>query len=215
MVLGSMARREPLPASDVDTAVLWSTLDGRTEGRTDGRSDGHHDSEGVSDSDRADRIRGNARTVLDRMERCGLRWIGNPTSDGALLLSCVIADSRPITRPTLGRAITDTLAATTQSLDFRDGLLRFATASQPPVGFVRDFVVEHSGEYRGGFDLKRGGLLPVTALARWRRLDLGDPGRARSAGPSASARVLPRGVHDSDHRAPHLAAAAHDPSVSP
>jgi len=45
---------------------------------------------------------------------------------------------------------------------------------RPPVGFVRDFVVEHSGEHRGGLDLKRGGLMPVSALARWLAIATGD-----------------------------------------
>lgn len=180
MVLGSLARREPLPASDVDTAIMWVTAPGH--------------------QDPADLLRARASDILDLMERCGLRrcpdganadnplfsrsratwiasagkWVSNPSQDGALLLSSIIADSRPITRPVLGRAITDTLKATTQTLDFRDSLLRFITAARPPVGFVRDFVVEHSGEHRGGFDLKRGGLRPITSLARGLALVSGD-----------------------------------------
>jgi len=45
---------------------------------------------------------------------------------------------------------------------------------RPPIGFVRDFVVHHSGEHRGQLDLKPGGLTPVVALARWIAIAAGD-----------------------------------------
>src|SRR6185437_1996 len=37
----------------------------------------------------------------------------------------------------------------------------------PPTGFLRDLVVEHSGEHKGRLDLKHGGMLPIVDLARW------------------------------------------------
>jgi CBS domain-containing protein len=46
-------------------------------------------------------------------------------------------------------------------------LARFALSFRPPTGFLRDFVVEHSGERRGQLDLKHGGLIPIVDLARW------------------------------------------------
>jgi CBS domain-containing protein len=46
-------------------------------------------------------------------------------------------------------------------------LLRLALASKPPTGFLRDIVVEHSGEHRGTFDIKQGGLLPIVGIARY------------------------------------------------
>jgi CBS domain-containing protein len=51
---------------------------------------------------------------------------------------------------------------------------RFALSARPPSGFIRDFVVEHSGENRGELNLKRGGLLPISALARWLAIAIGD-----------------------------------------
>jgi CBS domain-containing protein len=44
---------------------------------------------------------------------------------------------------------------------------RFALVQRPPTGFFRGLVVEHSGEHRGRLDLKRGGMIPIAALARW------------------------------------------------
>ena len=52
-------------------------------------------------------------------------------------------------------------------------LLRLALASKPPTGFLRDIVVEHSGEHAGHFDIKHGGLLPVVNVARYAGLAAG------------------------------------------
>jgi CBS domain-containing protein len=46
-------------------------------------------------------------------------------------------------------------------------LARFALSFRPPTGFLRDFVVEHSGERRGQLDIKHGGMIPIVDLARW------------------------------------------------
>jgi CBS domain-containing protein len=46
-------------------------------------------------------------------------------------------------------------------------LARFALSFRPPTGFLREFVVEHSGERRGQLDLKHGGIIPIVDLARW------------------------------------------------
>ena len=196
LVQGSLARREPLPASDVDTALVWA--DTTTTGR------------------RAEAAREYAATILEQFERCGLqkcpnganadnplfsrsasewatstaRWISSPLAEGTLLLSSIVADNRPLTNAGLGRVISDTVRSTAQSMTFRERQLRFAVANKPPVGFVREFVTDHRGEHKGGFDLKRGGLVPITALARWMGFVVGDVsggtidriGRGRSAG---------------------------------
>jgi CBS domain-containing protein len=52
-------------------------------------------------------------------------------------------------------------------------MLRLALAHKPPVGFLRDFVVERSGEHRGRLDIKQRGLLPVTTIARYASLAAG------------------------------------------
>jgi len=180
LVLGSLARREPLPASDVDTALVW-------EG-------------GRGTSSDADAARQHASTVLERLTDCGFRkcdnganadnslfsksaaqwaknarrWILNPDANGALLLSSILADSRPVTNIAVGKAVTDSIRATAQSLDFRETMLRYAIATKPPFGFVRDFVTDYRGQHRGGFDLKSGGLQPIVAMARWTGLVTGD-----------------------------------------
>jgi CBS domain-containing protein len=44
---------------------------------------------------------------------------------------------------------------------------RVATTLRPPTGFVRDLVIESSGEHAGTVDLKRGGAAPVVAVGRY------------------------------------------------
>lgn len=178
LLLGSLARREPLPQSDVDTGLVWET-DNETDPVL---------------------IRGWAARVLDNMERCGFErcvdganatnplfgrsrssaiaaatsWINNPSQEKALLMASMIADSRPITGIALGRSVSDAMLATTRSRTFLSGLLRFTLARRPPVGFVRDFVVEHSGAHKGRLDLKADGLVPIASLGRWIAIVTGD-----------------------------------------
>jgi CBS domain-containing protein len=180
MLLGSVARREPLPRSDVDTSIVWEDLPG---GPAPAR-----------------KLQVWAGRVLDNMERCGLQrcsdganatnplfaqsrsdasalatsWITNPTQANALLLSSMIADSRPVTALPLGRAVSDAMMATTRSRDYLSALLRYTISARPPLGFVRNFVVEHSGDQRGRLNLKAGGLVPIASLGRWIAVVTGD-----------------------------------------
>lgn len=180
MLLGSVARREPLPRSDVDTALVWQDLpDAPSPAR---------------------KLRRWAGRVLDNMERCGLSrcadganatnplfarsqsdaiatatsWITDHTQDNALLLSSMIADSRPITGVPLGRAVSDSMLATTRGRDYLSRMLKYAVNTRPPVGFVRGLVVEHSGAHRGHLNLKAGGLVPIASLGRWMAIVTGD-----------------------------------------
>ena len=181
VLLGSLARREPLPLSDVDTALVWVDPP-------------------APDPDPAEAIRAAAGEVLCELQRCGLTlcanganadnpvfsrsrsgwataaraWQHDPTQENALLLSAMVADSRPVTNLPLGRALTEQICSHTRTTHFLRALLDEALGWRPPTGFVRDFVVAHSGEHRGQLELKSGGLVPVVALARWIAIVSGD-----------------------------------------
>lgn len=183
VVLGSLARQEPLPLSDVDTALVWADPP-----------------QGGAAPDPAGDIRAEAREVLRVLQRCGFTlcanganahnpvfsrarsgwiaaargWQHHPTQDNALLLSAMVADSRPLTDPELGDALTLSIRSHTRTSQFLRALLDEALSWRPPTGFIRDFVVHHSGEHRGQLDLKPGGLTPVVALARWIAIAAGD-----------------------------------------
>ncbi len=175
--LGSLARREAVPSSDVDSALAW---------------DGEVPTGAAPDV--ADYLGRVTRAVDDGLRACGMppdahgasaanpifarslaSWhraarslSEDPTQEKALILVSVLADSRPVWSPGpwAGQALW-------QERVYPDhpGLLRllarFALSFRPPTGFLREFVVEHSGERRGQLDIKHGGLIPIVDLARW------------------------------------------------
>ena len=223
--LGSLARRETVPSSDVDSALAW-------QDSGDGRA-------------AADYLARVARAVDGGLRACGLQpdehgasasnplfarplssWRAaardlseDPTREKALILVSVISDSRPLwgCGPGAGTGTTGMRGAGTGAADMRGAgtgsaggtgaegagqtgagqasegeddagagvsvadtlwqarghpdllrlLARFALQFRPPTGFLRDFVVEHSGERRGQLDIKHGGMIPIVDLARW------------------------------------------------
>jgi CBS domain-containing protein len=175
LVLGSLARREPLPFSDVDTAVVWRD----------------HAREGDRDVHRI--VTAAAESVIQRFEMCGLRrcpdganatnplfnrslddwieaarrWIREPDQQGSLLLSAMVTDCRPVTDLALGRSLVDEVDHIATTKRFLKRMLDAALGRRPPTGFVRDFVVDDDGAHRGQLDLKKGGLGPVVAIGRW------------------------------------------------
>ncbi len=183
LVLGSLARSEPLPGSDVDTAIVWAPRAGAA-------------SEATGD----DMLRAAERVLAD-VERCGLRrcadganatepgfnrpsvdwlaavrrWIDDPHAQGALLLSAMVADSRPITGLALGRSVNDAIERQARSRVFLDRMRAEALAVRPPSGFVRGFVVEANGRHRGQLDLKKRGIGPIVAIGRLVAIATGSP----------------------------------------
>lgn len=182
LLLGSTARREPLPSSDLNTAITWE----------DSAHEGH---------DAAyKRARSHARRVLDELERCGLArcpsganatdprfcrsaqgwrrasndWQRRPLTQDPMLLTAVLADARPIAGSVRGRGVDAPTQNGRPSVDLLAALLGWAVSLKPPQGFVRDIVVEHSGEHRDGLDLKRSGLAPIAALGQWIAVATGD-----------------------------------------
>lgn len=173
LALGSQARREALPSSDVDSAIVWF---------------GAPDDDGVKS-----RLHEIASTTVERMEACGLHadahgatasdprfvrsltsweravrsWISDPTQEKALVLVSVLVDSRPVWGLHTGTPIADGFRLAPSNRALLRLLARFALSHRPPTGFFRGLVVEPTGEHRGQLDLKHGGVLPIVDLARW------------------------------------------------
>jgi len=172
LALGSQSRREALPSSDVDSAIVWF---GGEEKRV-------HEP-----------LLELGRAVLDGLRRCGLRpdshgaaasdplfvrsleswqrlarsWISDPTQEQALILSSVLVDSRPVWGVHTGTPVSDTFRLAPSSPALLRMLAQFALSHRAPTGFLRGLVVEHNGEHRGRLDLKHGGVIPIADLARW------------------------------------------------
>lgn len=173
LALGSQARREALPSSDVDSAIVWF---------------GGGESEQLRES-----LVGLSAGVLAGLQRCGLRpdehgatatdplfvrsleswqrlarsWISEPTQEQALILSSVLVDSRPVWGVHTGTPVSDTFRLAPSSPALLRLLAHFALSHRTPTGFMRGLVVEHTGEHRGRLDLKHGGIVPIVDLARW------------------------------------------------
>jgi CBS domain-containing protein len=174
--LGSLARREAVPSSDVDSALSWP--DGADQ--TDARRYVARVADAVENGLRAcgrqpDAHGATASNPLFARPvsawRAASRKLGeDPTREQSIIGVSVIVDSRPAWPPGgagerlwEGRAQPDLLRL----------LARLALSFRPPTGFLRDFVVEHSGERKGHLDIKHGGLIPIVDLARWAGMGAG------------------------------------------
>ena len=178
--LGSLARREAVPSSDVDSALAWDSAEegdgseaaGYLARVTRAVDEGLRACGIAPDAHGASAANPVFARSLASWHRAARSLAEDPTHDKALILVSVLADSRPVWS---SGASSGGIAAggLWEGRPYPDqaGLLRmlarFALSFRPPTGFLRDFVVEHSGERRGQLDLKHGGLIPIVDLARW------------------------------------------------
>jgi CBS domain-containing protein len=205
LALGSQARREALPSSDVDSAIVWFDPAAPSEGGTRAPA--------PSEDETRAHLLGLAREVTGGLRACGLRmdengvnadsapfvrsvsswqhvarsWMEDPTQEKALILSSVIVDSRPVWGVHTGSPVAETFRLAASYPRLLRMLARFALSHRPPTRRFRGLVVEHDGEHRGRVDLKYGGLVPILDLARWGAMSAGvtsatTPQRLRAAG---------------------------------
>jgi CBS domain-containing protein len=190
LALGSIARREAVPSSDIDSALVWYS---------------------DSDEPRAE-LTALASQVMDGLAACGFKadpkgaiasrplfarshaawraavasWLGDPTQEKALILVSLVVDGRPVWGIRTGPPVPDAFKEARSRPELLHLLAQFALSHRPPTGFLRGLVVEDSGEHRGRLDLKRGGIVPIADLARWAALAAGvthasTPARLRAA----------------------------------
>ncbi|MCU0266356.1 MAG: DUF294 nucleotidyltransferase-like domain-containing protein [Actinomycetia bacterium] len=172
LVLGSTARREASLSSDVDTALVWD-------------GDDH-------DPDLRSWFAELAATVHSGLRRCGVRiddhgvsaddarfarsldawraaldaWRREPAEGQAVIYLSALADAVPAWGGAPWPALREAIRAARADPAVRRLCARAALVRRPPTGFVRDLVVEHSGEHRGRLDVSRGGITLIVDLAR-------------------------------------------------
>jgi CBS domain-containing protein len=172
--LGSYGRREPVPSSDVDSALAW-------------------------EGDAPPVLTALARTVVDDLAGCGFaadahaanaanplfarsasdwratiaHWLEHPGEDKVLIAVSLLADGRVVAGHGPPPEVLDALEDGRRHPPLLRLLQRLALAQRPPTGFLRDIVVEHGGEHAGHFNIKRGGLLPIVDIARYAGLAAG------------------------------------------
>jgi CBS domain-containing protein len=172
LALGSFGRREAVPSSDIDSGMVWADPAG---------------------SDAADYMHRLAGDVVDDLASMGWepdphgvtatgvmsassigdwraavrKWLEPPTSEEELVAISIVLDARTIYGPGQGLDVPSLMRDAHPRPALLRLLLRSALASKPPTGFLKDIVVEHSGEHAGHFDIKHGGLLPIVNIARY------------------------------------------------
>jgi CBS domain-containing protein len=179
LALGSHARREVVPSSDLDSAIAWVGDDEDPAmrayaARVAGRVTAAMARGGVRpDEGGASAARPAFARSLDSWLAAVASWQRDPMQEQALMLVSVIAEAQPIWGMHEGAPMVAAFRDARRHPELLRGLARVALAYRPPTGFLRDIVVEHSGEHAGRLDLKHGGLLPIVDLARYAGLAAG------------------------------------------
>lgn len=169
LATGSMGRHEAFASSDVDSALVWEepadpevlrgiarrTLEVLARCRF------------VTDEHAATAAHALfARSVTDWRESIA-RYLDHPEDPRLPIVISVIADAHLLYA---NGHVSDAFAELRHGYRhpvFMDTVRRLALDHRPPTGFLRDLVVEHSGEHAGLLDIKSGGFLPIVGLARY------------------------------------------------
>jgi CBS domain-containing protein len=198
LALGSVARREATPGSDVESAMAWEGDEQGDETLDHALAIGRRVEAGLSACGLRPDPRGTtaANPLLVRSlaswQRAARSWLEDPTQEQALILVSVVVECRTVWGLHTGLSVAEAFRAARSHPVLLRRLARFSLSYRPPTGFLRGLVVEHSGEHRGQLDLKHGGLVPIVDLARWAGMAAGvtsasTPERLRAA---AAARTL-------------------------
>jgi CBS domain-containing protein len=197
LALGSLGRREVVPSSDVDSALVWDA-DADEEPFIDymhalGATviDGLAATGFASDTHGATAADPLFMRSLDGWRRMIRGVIDDPDRDKALVYLSLIYDARPVCGIGDGADPLEELRRAWQNPHLLNLMLRLALFHKPPTGLqrLRDRLLEGDGAdpQRGGFDVKTGGILPIAGIARYgalaARVRAGStPERLRSAG---------------------------------
>jgi CBS domain-containing protein len=189
LATGSFGRFEPFPSSDVDCALAWDGPDDDADLRGWMRTLAERVLEGLAAGGFPPDDKGAVASSplfarsIEAWEAAARSWIEHPDRDRGLMLFSVVVESDPVWGAT---SAAERLAAAFARSPDREVLLRRLAAAalveRPPTGFRRHRVLHWSGE-RKVLDIKKAGLLPIEALARWSGL------AARVSAASTRARV--------------------------
>lgn len=181
LTLGSAARREQTLATDQDNGLAYET--GGSEAEAYFSSFGERVNEWLARCGYAECRAGvMARNPGWRLTRAGWlelyeSWLRMPTLRNAQL-AMIGFDRRPGIGPLhVERDLEAVVKTLPERRDFLDALARASVGERPPLGFLRGFVVERSGEHAGTLDIKMGGVVPIVNLARLHALSVGSTAR--------------------------------------
>jgi CBS domain-containing protein len=177
LALGSLGRREVVPSSDIDSALVW---DGHGQEQEQymqalgARVVGELTASGfAADPHGATAAKPLFDRSFDAWRELIRSSIEHPDRDKALVFLSLLFDARAVHAIGDARDPLDELAQAWHRPTLLRLMLRLALAHRPPTGFrrfrtsPRDFVVDSSGEHRGQLDIKDRGLLPIVGIARY------------------------------------------------
>ena len=186
LALGSHGRREAVPSSDVDSGMAWRDSPGEQAASEPTAENGGVARYMHSIAEEVDQC---LNVIGWRLDPHGVTakgsfsassigewraaiesWLEHPEKAQVLIATSILLDGRVVVGPQRGLDPGAIIYEPQQRQKLERSMLRLALASKPPTGFRRDIVVDHEGERRGTFDIKHGGLLPVTDLARYAAL---------------------------------------------
>jgi len=175
LALGSEGRYEQTLATDQDNGLIFA--DGRGAGAGSMRERLLPFARSVNDGldacgfplCRGGIMAGNPRWCLslDEWQEQFAGWIRDPQPE-ALLKASIFFDFRPVYgRDSLAEALRERLFEFTRdNRRFLRSLAETALTTGPPLGLLRDFVVEEGGEHRGTLNLKLSGARLFVDAAR-------------------------------------------------
>jgi CBS domain-containing protein len=175
LALGSLGRREVVPSSDVDSALVWDG--GGEEPKPYMQALGARVMGELAASGFAGDPHG-ATAAQPLFDRSFEEWraairnsIADPDQDKVLIFFSLLSDARPVHG--IGDA-RDPLGEIWHSGHRRPLLrllLRLALVHSPPTGLRR--LRDHDGRHKGKLDVKRAGVIPVVGIARYASLAAG------------------------------------------
>jgi CBS domain-containing protein len=123
------------------------------------------------------RCKGNMMAVSDGLRRSVEGWVDqlgtwiDKHESHAAEIVAVVFDFRQVAGPLDIEPVLNRVVRTAATHGgFMRRLAARALAHEPPAGRFRDFIVEGSGRRAGTLDLKHGGIVPITDIARFHAL---------------------------------------------
>jgi CBS domain-containing protein len=173
LAFGSLGRREQALHTDQDHGIAYDgTRD--DEERLDPYFERVADSvtRGL-ESAGLPRCEGNMMAVSSGLRRPLPDWVDALGSwmrgrdQHAAEIAAIVLDFRQVAGPLDVEPALDAVVREAGSEPgFARWMMKHALEWKPPTGRMRDFVVEGSGEHAGSLDVKHGGIMPITDLAR-------------------------------------------------
>jgi CBS domain-containing protein len=185
LALGSLGRREAVPSSDLDSALVWDGDEGDENQRRYMHELGRRVTDELAAGGFAADTHG-ATAARPSFEHSSEAWraairdaVERPGGEERLIFISLLLDSRSVYGAGKAGDVLEELRRAGRRRALLRLMLRLALAHRPPTGFQRlrdpprDLVVEHSGEHRGHLDIKQGGVLPIVNVARFAGLAAG------------------------------------------